>query len=470
MRSKLIIVYASLVVLMGALAFGFVRQAVNGANRNTGALAERARQESSYVASRIEVAALAQERWLSGAPLGAGASEVMQRGTPEARGDAATAFCDSSIGAAAGALGMRPALALMVDAAGKIVGRNGSSLSRGEDLGAAHPMLKASLASGAPGSEVWFQPERNEQFLVSFAPTFGKDHAVVGALVLGVPLTDVLNAASNGSSASTVALVEAKGEGVDLAVVRGQAVNDTVRAQLSKVGQAGLGSVAPVSANAGDTQLASVGLVHLGSGKATAVVVTAPEQLAPGVDSLPYSLIGLFALLLVMTIAAGWLLGGYIQKPIEELEEGLLAILNGQHDKRFQMEHAELGGLSFRIDQLLNQLMGVEEDNTDDEGRVVASSRHPLRQYDDVQDNAGEEASLAERLKNEAPDAYYERVYREYIDAKRAIGEDVSHITAQTFRERIQSMEAEALGKHGRPVRYQVKRNGNEIVLLAIPI
>ena len=37
------------------------------------------------------------------------------------------------------------------------------------------------------------------------------------------------------------------------------------------------------------------------------------------------------------------------------LEEGLLAILNGQSDKRFELDHAELGGLAFRIDQLLNQ-------------------------------------------------------------------------------------------------------------------
>ena len=48
------------------------------------------------------------------------------------------------------------------------------------------------------------------------------------------------------------------------------------------------------------------------------------------------------------------------------LEEGLLAILNGQADKRFELDHAELGGLAFRIDQLLNQLMGVEEDPTDE--------------------------------------------------------------------------------------------------------
>ena len=76
------------------------------------------------------------------------------------------------------------------------------------------------------------------------------------------------------------------------------------------------------------------------------------------------------ALGLILVVAGGWFLGNYISRPIAALEEGLLMILNGQTDKRFELDHAELGGLAFRIDQLLNQLMGVEEDNTDDEGRV----------------------------------------------------------------------------------------------------
>ena len=34
-----------------------------------------------------------------------------------------------------------------------------------------------------------------------------------------------------------------------------------------------------------------------------------------------------------------------------------------------EIEHAVLGGVVFRINSLLNQLMGVQEDDTDDEGR-----------------------------------------------------------------------------------------------------
>ena len=52
--------------------------------------------------------------------------------------------------------------------------------------------------------------------------------------------------------------------------------------------------------------------------------------------------------------------GGFVPLP---------TILNGKTDLRFELEHPELGGLVFRLNSLLNQLMGVQEDDTDDDGR-----------------------------------------------------------------------------------------------------
>ena len=63
---------------------------------------------------------------------------------------------------------------------------------------------------------------------------------------------------------------------------------------------------------------------------------------------------------LLMVGFAGYLLGNYISQPVSELEDGLLAIINGQQDLRFQIEHDELGGLVFRINSLLNAMTGSE--------------------------------------------------------------------------------------------------------------
>src|SRR5688572_16246452 len=125
------------------------------------------------------------------------------------------------------------------------------------------------------------------------------------------------------------------------------------------------------------------------------------------------------ALGLILVVAGGWFLGNYISRPLATLEEGLLAILNGQTDKRFELDHAELGGLAFRIDQLLNQLMGVEEDTTDDEGRVSkAPTAANFGEALSVEGASGPAGSLdAARLASEPADAYYARLYREYIAA-----------------------------------------------------
>lgn len=151
-------------------------------------------------------------------------------------------------------------------------------------------------------------------------------------------------------------------------------------------------------------------------------------------------------------------------------------ILNGQTDKRFELDHAELGGLAFRIDQLLNQLMGVEEDNTDDEGRVskaptAANFGDALSVDRSGGGGGGAPAGVdAGKLAAEPADAYYARLYGEYINAKKALGEQVDHITDAAFKSRIQGMEQDATAKHGRPVRYHVQSNGREVVLLAVPL
>jgi hypothetical protein len=72
---------------------------------------------------------------------------------------------------------------------------------------------------------------------------------------------------------------------------------------------------------------------------------------------------------LMLVVFGGVLLGNYISQPVSELEDGLLAIINGSSDLRFQIEHEELGGLVFRINSLLNAMTGVPEDTTDDQGR-----------------------------------------------------------------------------------------------------
>jgi len=107
-----------------------------------------------------------------------------------------------------------------------------------------------------------------------------------------------------------------------------------------------------------------------GYGPTDSVLIAAvPASLVDGVASLLWPILAVGALGLLMVVFAGVLLGNYISQPVSELEDGLLAIINGQQDLRFQIEHDELGGLVFRINSLLNAMTGVPEDTTDDQGR-----------------------------------------------------------------------------------------------------
>ena len=74
------------------------------------------------------------------------------------------------------------------------------------------------------------------------------------------------------------------------------------------------------------------------------------------------------------------------------------------------------------------------------------------------------------RLAAEPPAQYYARIYREYVAAKKALGEPTDHITEQAFAARIQGMEQDAAQKYGRPVRYQVQARNKEVVLLAVSL
>jgi hypothetical protein len=78
--------------------------------------------------------------------------------------------------------------------------------------------------------------------------------------------------------------------------------------------------------------------------------------------------------------------------------------------------------------------------------------------------------AVVARLAREPVKEYYGRLYREYIAAKKALGEATDHITEDAFATRIQGMEKEAAAKYGKPVRYEVRSSGKEVVLIAVPL
>lgn len=173
-----------------------------------------------------------------------------------------------------------------------------------------------------------------------------------------------------------------------------------------------------------------------------------------------FSLVGI-----LVVLAYGFLIANSLLRPITMVEDDLLTIMNGRFDHRVTVPEGELGGIAYRINQLLNIFTQTVE--TDERGVVISG---PALEQDKALELGGEKTEedrgLIERLAQEPEDAYYDRLYREYIAAKEAVGENVSHITKDKFIQRVRANEQNLMKKQGcRMVRFRVETQGTQVNL-----
>ncbi|MGH7435279.1 MAG: MXAN_5187 C-terminal domain-containing protein, partial [Polyangiaceae bacterium] len=351
-----------------------VRSSLSAATGSKDTLAAEAGNDVNGAAARLQLDGLRAERWLAAVAADPANADALGKATPSARADAATKRCDDLVSKMKNEpLFDRnvPTLVALVDPSGKVVGRNNSNLGRGDDLASQYPGLKAALASGQSGSDVWYEHDR---YLASYVAVHDEQGKNMGELVIGRPLNDTLSRVSEATTGRALIVVVPKGDSFEVvahSAMTAPTLDDAVgKAALEVLKNSLSHQQTDVAADA-NILVAASPLPALADGKRGLLVAAAPASLIqdPTGIALP-PIMGSLALGILLVVVAGWLLGNYITQPVNMLEEGLLAILNGQTDKRFELDHAELGGLAFRIDQLLNQLMGVEEDTTDAEGRV----------------------------------------------------------------------------------------------------
>jgi hypothetical protein len=377
MRSKIIAVNAGIVTVIAILTYVLLQTSLKEVVANPGERKKEVAQALRAASAQLALDALRTERWLGHTASSESTRNVLTLGTPEARSEAATAEANKVRDAAVSEpmfAKMAPSLVLFVDTQGIAVGRNGSAQMRGEQVGKDYPSLLEAIKTGSTGSAVWINKQRQEQMLASFAPLRSEAGAVVGALVIGTPLSDErLQRTSDLTSGQTLmfALVNDK----NMAIIADSAAAAEVLQSAAdpSVVAAARQAMASGSVTSADNALQDrlFGAAPVdGYGKTDAVLVAAlPSSLVGSVSGLLWPVLAIAGLGLVLVVAGGVLLGNYISAPISELEDGLLAIINGQSDLRFQLEHPELGGLVFRINSLLNAMMGVAEDTTDDQGR-----------------------------------------------------------------------------------------------------
>lgn len=479
MRGKIIAVFSVIVLIVGGLAYALTWSAVSTADRS-----DEAPRALAGAVAQLQVDGLILERWLATQAQSPALRELYDTGTQGARAEAATAAANRLRDLATTApelAGLQPALVVFVDEKGGVLGRNGSArLMQGDNLGAVYPALKAALDQGTTGSDVWVNRKRTEQLLASYAPIRDAAGKLLGGLVVGTALNDErLSAASNRTSGKILVVGVKSEAGLDI-VAKSHAATPEVLAALTTgpSQEAALGSLVSgqVTSLTGLPQqlvASSRALDGYGDGH-RAVLIAAAEVRGPG-KSLLWPALGAVSLGLVLVIAGGFFLDAYISRPVSEIEDGLLAIMNGRTDLRFEIEHAVLGGLVFRVNSLLNQLLGVQEDDTDADGRpshgpTAGAFQDALSVDERMAALSGGDHGDAKTLRAEPDDAYYGRIFGEYIRAKEQLGDPTGHITKTAFVDRLQASEREMSDKHGKPVRYKVELRDREVVLLAVPL
>lgn len=388
MRLKIIIVNAGIVAIVAVLSFVLLSTGLKGVVSDPSARKADVERAIRAANAQLELDGLLLERWLGEQAARKDVRDVFTGGTERARSDSATGQADKIRDLAMTSFArLAPSMVLFVDAQGVALGRNGSALMRGDKMAEAYASLGETLKSGHTASDVWLNRERQEQFLASYAPVRGDDGAIVGALVIGTPLNDErLSRTSDLTSGRALVIGIASGGGKQLEVISksDQATGDVLslvqsgpvlEAAAAAVGAGGLSVLTQASK---DYVVGAAPLDGYGTGNAAALIAAAPASLVGSTATLLWPVFAVGALGILLVIAGGVVLGNYISQPIAEMEEGLLQIMNGKTDLRFQLEHEDLGGLIFRINSLLNALMGVPE--TDEEGRTSTAPQEPYQE------------------------------------------------------------------------------------------
>ncbi|MEM7139133.1 MAG: MXAN_5187 C-terminal domain-containing protein [Myxococcota bacterium] len=376
----------------------------------------------------------------------------------------------------------RPHIVALVDETGRVVARDTDpNRMVGQSLRSAVPAVKEVLETGSARDGVWL--DQGKLVHVGVAAVRNDDGGVVGALLVGYDL-------SNGFAQQEAAVI-----GQDLLFVTGDTIYSTstsvgVRDALQKAlysepldkgtqaalrgkrttpwkatlrGEDYLGVTAPLPRVSG----IEAGYVILASlGKSTALAEVAAMILW-------LTLLGIVAVGIY-----GFIIANNLMEPIARMEDDILAVINGRGDVRLEVEGPELGGLSYRINQLINLFTGVAEE--DEEGRAVTSSGG----WDAVNAGGSDVGSVGRPsvpIESNDPDVralaalpedqYFAELFATYVAAKQSAGEDVSNIPKDRFIERIRGNAAHLLEKHGaQMVRFKVETIGGQVSLQPVII
>jgi hypothetical protein len=221
-----------------------------------------------------------------------------------------------------------------------------------------------------------------------------------------------------------------------------------------------------------------VGLVEIGldytlpGERLTAVLSLDREDVEAGWSRLGQWNVGAGILLALLgTILLAWTLRS-IRRPYEEIDAAVHGIILGDVHARIPFEFSEpqarsLGqSLSLMQSVLLGEPLPEEQEASSAWGRDLVIA---------AEEGSGGAASGHETVREEdmteSRDAYFQRLFGEFVAARRALGENPSTVSMGTFVERVVRTEMGLRKRlHCKAVRFRVEVKNGQVALVPIRV
>ncbi len=376
----------------------------------------------------------------------------------------------------------RPHIVAVIDETGRVIARDTDpNRMFGEPLLSRVRVLRRTLDSGASRYGVWLEDDKLLQ--IGVAAVRNEQGGVVGALLVGYDL-------SNGFAKREAAVL-----GHDLLFVMPDRIYSTsasveVRDALqqalfsepleaeTKTALAGKPTQPWTAELRGHDYVGVTAVLPMARRIQAGYVVLTRRGKHTALAGVADVILWLTLLALIGVAIYGYIIANNLMEPIEQMEDDILAVINGRSDVRLEVETPELGGLSYRVNQLINLFTGVAEE--DDEGRAVTSSGR-WEAVSATGPEPGGRPSSGGSVKTDDPELaalaaipeeqYYAQLYQDYVAAKRALGEDVGSVPEARFIERIRGNAAHLVKKHdAQMVRFKVETIGDQVNLKPVVI
>jgi hypothetical protein len=157
-------------------------------------------------------------------------------------------------------------------------------------------------------------------------------------------------------------------------------------------------------------------------------------------------------------------------RPLDHIETGVAEVINGNRDYSFESESPDFEGLANGLNVMMARLLGrpdpTDEDTTGEHERwsgVIVDEQASTTGPQLSPENA--------QLAAESEEAYVQRTWNEWLQARAQTGEGTEGMTPEAFVEKLKQNEASLKSKYNcRMVRFKVVVKNNQTTLKPVPI